>query len=548
MKILKDKKNKEKKLIWLKFRYYLDFIILVCCTIIAFNIHPSNITNNKNTLSDKPIMTYIFHDYEWNEYIMNDKTHGAPSSRDYLFNEEIPNDLKWDEKEYVDSVSIGDLMNNENSNDIKQTWTVNDNNSVWVKDNQVSMDDIMTDLWIVSTESGNSDLNMNEISDINIIEDSDSITINIWYTEKTPTESDYYTTEEKNWSGKDSSLIIKKFDNNKDENNETWNKSEEWNSIKTSNSEDNNLPIAKTFTFINEGRILPTLASINDLYSNNSSKSIMYTNNYWDNIVTNETFNESWITIIDDYASCMTPWWYKISHWDSVLAYKQMESTPDICHIERRFCRKWKLSWTYTQQWCSINKNYTYEQRWDIKTSNNPQEEFKWDIKQNSDWSVTVKDNEIWWSFVFDRPNNTYSDFSNSDNIRTEEPEIEQTTRPHWDCTSPRWEKVKHWDFIQAFKHANWFSDSPCEAQIRLCTMWELMWTYTEPTCKTRDTSFIDRINGSPTRDTYSKEKIERVKKQIKNEKIYYEDSRKDAARSTNSEALDRILYILDQD
>ena len=78
--------------------------------------------------------------------------------------------------------------------------------------------------------------------------------------------------------------------------------------------------------------------------------------------------------------------------------------------------------------------------------------------------------------------------------------------------------------------------------------MWELMWTYTEPTCKTRDTSFIDRINGSPTRDTYSKEKIERVKKQIKNEKIYYEDSRKDAARSTNSEALDRILYILDQD
>lgn len=74
------------------------------------------------------------------------------------------------------------------------------------------------------------------------------------------------------------------------------------------------------------------------------------------------------------------------------------------------------------------------------------------------------------------------------------------------------------------------------------------MWTYTESTCKTRDTSFIDRINWSPTWETYSKEKIERVKKQIKNEEIYYENERKNAEKSTNSDALDKILWILDQD
>ncbi len=41
---------------------------------------------------------------------------------------------------------------------------------------------------------------------------------------------------------------------------------------------------------------------------------------------------------------------------------------------------------------------------------------------------------------------------------------------------------------------------------------------------------------------------MDRIKKQIKNEKNYYENTRKNAERSTNSEALDKILYMLDQD
>jgi hypothetical protein len=243
----------------------------------------------------------------------------------------------------------------------------------------------------------------------------------------------------------------------------------------------------------------------------------------------------------------MTPWWYKIKHGDSVLAYKQIDNAPDICNIERRFCWKWKLSWTYTQQWCSIRKNYTYEQRNSLNTTETTDNGFKWSTRQNSDGSVTVKSNEIWWDFVFERPNNIYTDYRETDNIRAEGQWIEQTSRPYPDCTAPRWEKVKHWQFIQAFKHANWFSDAPCEAQIRLCSMWELMWTYTESTCKTRDTSFIDRVNGSPSRSTYSKEKIEWIKKQIKNEQDYYENIRKNVPRSTNSDALDKILYILDK-
>ena len=148
---------------------------------------------------------------------------------------------------------------------------------------------------------------------------------------------------------------------------------------------------------------------------------------------------------------------------------------------------------------------------------------------------------------MFDKPGTTHTDYYSVDNVRSEDEEVDQTSRPLWDCTAPWWEKINHGQFIQAFKHANWFSDAPCEAQLRLCSMGELMWSYTQSTCKTRDTSFIDWVNGSPTWDTYSKEKLDLIRKQIKNEEKYYKNERKKVDRSTDSEALDRILLILDK-
>ena len=96
----------------MKFRRYIDFVILACCLVIAFNIHPSEIVND-NTPSEKHSMIYIFHDYEWNEYVMNDHVHWAPSTWDYLFDDEIPDNLKWEEKEFTDSVSLGDFVNSQ---------------------------------------------------------------------------------------------------------------------------------------------------------------------------------------------------------------------------------------------------------------------------------------------------------------------------------------------------------------------------------------------------------------------------------------------------
>jgi len=545
MKNFKVRKTKEQKIVWWKFRQYIDFIILWCCLIIALNIHPANthISNNANSNNNiNTKMIYIFHDYKWNEYIMNNEIHWSSSSRDYLFDNEIPDELKWDEKEFINWVSIEDMIN-KNNDEIQDNNDSTQNNKEYesdsIKNNQISIDNIMSDLWI-NLENMSWNDNDKENS-----QESDDLIINVWNWEWN--DNNYYTINETH-ENNNNSLIIKKI----------WEDSEREDSKNEKNkripNNYENLQTAKAFTFVNEWRILPILVSRNDLYFWDTNETIDYIGNYennpWD-YKKNSKNKKSWITIIDEYTDCMTPWGYKISHWDSVLAYKQMDDAPGICNIERRFCWKWKLSWTYTQQWCSINKNYTYEQREWIEsssTSSSKSEEFKWGTKQNKDWSVTVKNTEIWWGFKFDNPSATYSDFNSGDNIRPEDPEVKQTTRPHWNCTTPRGEEVIHGQFIQAFKHANWFNDAPCEMQIRLCSMWELMWTYTESTCKTRDTSFIDRINGSPTRSTYSKEKIDLIKKQMKAEKDYYENTRKNTQRSTDSDALDKILRILDQD
>ena len=518
MSKLKIKKNTEKNLIWSKVRHYIDFVILVCCLVVTFNIHPTS--NNINDDSpEKQTMLYIFHDYLGNEYILNDTLHGSADSWDYLFEDEVPSDLKWEEKDSTNSVSLIDITPNDNQ---EGKNTINNSDQISLKDNQVSLQDMMVDLWVDNKNSWTENMDNNQV----IIDLSDYLT-------EQDLNEPYYIVTEETWNNDNSKLVIEKMEN----------------------SEEYILLSAKIFTFTEDGWVVPILVSRDELNLNKSTGApIAYIDNSWSTYRWN-TWNgtkssSSGITIISDYADCMTPWWYKIDHWDSVLAYQQMDNAPNICNIERRFCRNGKLSWTYTQQWCSVNKNYTYEQWWEavVTTSDTSKNDGRQpDVKQNPDWSVTV--NKPLWtgSFVFDRPSQTSTpEYHVSDNVKIDE-EVEQTKRPHRDCTAPWWEKVKHGQFVQAFKHANWFADAPCEMQIRLCSMGDLMWAYTESTCKTRDSSFIDWVNWSPNWDRHTKEKIEWIKKQIENEKIDYENARKNAKRSTNSDELDRILYILDK-
>ena len=538
MRRLNIRRKKEKKLIWKRFRFYIDLAILACCGIVAWNINPYHNSQINESNNEKPSMLYIFHDYEWNHYILNETAHWAASSWEYLFNDNIPNEVKWEEKndQNTGSVSLWDVSDNSNMvNEENQLGNIQidsqsqeNNNSESIKNNQISLAEIMNELWVDNNNENNYENNEIE-NEGNWISWSgnETLIINLWeLKEEENSDEDYYQIEE--YSGNnESSLVIEKIDQNKVANN--WHKNSE------------NWTMAKNFSFMTDWWILPTLIPWEELDFNIYSNPIGYVSNS-EYIYADLNWNKKpWITILPDYEDCMTPWWYKIVHGDSVLAYQQMDNAPDICNIERRFCRKWKLSWTYTQQWCFINKSYTYAQWWEANPTPKT-EEIKSDTTQNSDWTVTV--NKPLWtgSFVFDKPSQSSTpSYNNTNNIKKDN-EVDQTTRPHRNCTTPRWEKVLHGQIIQAFKHSNWFSDSPCEAQIRLCSMWKLKWSYTESSCKTWDTSFIDWINGSPTWKTYSKEKLKRVKNQIKNENVYDKDYKK----ITNVDALERILRLLD--
>jgi len=334
------RRQKDNKIIWTKSRFYIDVFISICCLIIAFNIHPNKYSDTSDTETNK--MTYIFHDYEWNKYILNDTIHWAADSMDYLFNKEIPENIQWN---YTDSVSLW-------WNKSENSWT-NNQDEENIKDNQVSIENIMNDLWV------NWELKENN---------EDYLIISLWSNEGKTENSE--NNENSTYSIKEDSenttLIIEK-DQNKTEN-----------EYAEENDENNNKEFltAKTFTYISEWRIIPSLLPWDDLSLNSINSQFLAYNN-WERI--------SWISIIDDYNDCMTPRWYKIVHGDSVLAYKQLDNAPDICNIERRYCRNGKLSWTYTQQWCSINKNYSYNLRWQAEVPQKD-DEIKWWTRQNPDW------------------------------------------------------------------------------------------------------------------------------------------------------------------
>ena len=524
---IKVKKRKEKKLIWDKTKHYIILWIIACCLTIWLNIHP----NNKDSSLSSQEMIYVFHDYARNPYILNNSSHWSADEFNYLFNDTIPEDLKWEDY-YSNTVSLKDLERND------------------IQNNQISIEDIMNELWIDNEYSWNI-LVINESNDNSWIDENTLIidlSKDIAENPQTENSSIYNITED--WQ----TLTITKSK-------KIISLKNRWN-FTTSDWKDEKL-IIKDFQTITESWVLPSLIPRNQLENLDNAPTTSYSEEY-DNSTNytknDETYKNIWgINIIPDYADCMTPWWYKISHWESVLAYKQMDNAPNICNIERRFCRNWKLSGTYSQQWCSMWWNNTYtKQNNNITTSSssysvntstqetpniNDTPTIKYNTKQNNDGSVTVYKPETEESFVFDRPSKASTDFHRrNDNIKISE-SVEQTEKEHINCITPRWEEVQHGQLVQAFKHANWFYDVPCETQIRLCSMWKLDGSYTQKSCRNWESSFNNRFNWKADKDKYYEEKLKKIKQRIEDEETYYNDIK----WLSEEEALDKIFYRLDE-
>ena len=242
----------------------------------------------------------------------------------------------------------------------------------------------------------------------------------------------------------------------------------------------------------------------------------------------------------------MTPRGYEISHGASVLAYQQDLNTPDTCKIERRFCQDGKFSGTFTQASCSVNTQYSYYQEQFVAYNTNQKSDFIQPSKTPGNSAETLE--QGWDKKGVDEITNfpgrqETTRGHTQQGVTPPASETEQTERYYPSCRTPRGETVKHGQFVKAYKHRNGFNDAPCEVQLRTCVVGILEGNFEQLTCKHRETSYIDRLNNYPTRESgYSQEKMRRIL-EIRNSEVNYQ---KELGNTLRSETLDKILRILD--
>lgn len=180
---------------------------------------------------------------------------------------------------------------------------------------------------------------------------------------------------------------------------------------------------------------------------------------------------------------CVTPRDEAVEHWDFVIAYQQRTDVDNICNVQKRYCNDGYLNWTYTQESCKENAPYAYEKI--IPTSENekisneyvqPNKPINADAEFSSQWKIneTLDPITVW----YDQPANAQI-VNNKD--------ISQVVVNYPDCKTPRWEKVKNWQFVKAYLNSKGNITSPCDVELRMCVNGKLKWTYTNETCKYSD-------------------------------------------------------------
>lgn len=260
--------------------------------------------------------------------------------------------------------------------------------------------------------------------------------------------------------------------------------------------------------------------------------------------------SEKGIQIISSYNNCPTPWGYELMHGQSILAYQQDTNTPDTCNIERRFCRDGDLSGTFDQQSCSVNSEYSYFQEQFVsynepKTISIPSTTTVVSLPATTNGTTTDSSpmtNKTGIDEIIYNPNQQSTTRGDSSENITQSVSVEQSKKYYPDCKTPRGETVKHSQFVKAYKHKNGFNDAPCQVQLRACSAGQLEGSYNYSSCTYWETSYLDRLDGSPTWDTYSDAKMQWIKEIRESETNY----KLEYGNTLNSSALDKILEILD--
>lgn len=245
--------------------------------------------------------------------------------------------------------------------------------------------------------------------------------------------------------------------------------------------------------YLFDDKFIQQINSWNTWVDIKTNENIINTGKTQENVIKKDPITST-VNIIEEKKWCRTPRWKIMEHWESVLAYQQRSDTPDICNIQRRICNDWILLWNFQQKACKTNVAYYYKKEEVISYNEKKIDPLiqpwkdvpinKWEVF-DIDWKInpSINPDTIW--------DNNINNPSNSEWNTVEQ---ESMIRPN--CISPRWEIILNWQFVKAYKYKNWFIDHPCEVQLRPCDNWNLEWLYTQQSCKHRDISFEDFMDG----------------------------------------------------
>lgn len=239
-------------------------------------------------------------------------------------------------------------------------------------------------------------------------------------------------------------------------------------------------------------------------YNNKISNNETWDNELWHNLNPDNPFNlPEWAIEKPLPKDCETPRWVKIKDKESILAYEQRSDTPDICNVQRRTCNNWILDGSFTQPACNEKVTYTYNR------SNNIDKEEGSTVTYTK--KAVLSHNDVAKNELIQTPKYTKNEWAKYDKNwklvkwseepttvigKNEEPTIsdidsvEQINKTYYNCKSPRWEIVQHWQFIRAYELPYWFTNASCNVELRLCVDWELKWSYTYKDCEYLDVTY----------------------------------------------------------
>ncbi len=221
--------------------------------------------------------------------------------------------------------------------------------------------------------------------------------------------------------------------------------------------------------------------------------------------------------VISIQQTCSIPRWGSIKNGESVLAYQQRSDDPSTCNIQRRVCTNGTLNGSYTQSSCKELFGFNVEKQ-EVVAYNVPNSNNEYIQPTNIDDSNILSNNRSEASnrnFTVNRFNPSVpvswpsaggsyagSPLYSNQNPVTQTPRYpdqstsSSTIRDGTVCNTPRGEQVRNGQFIKAYKVDKWFSNLPCEVELRYCVQTVLEWSFQYESCQHYDIAVEDYLMG----------------------------------------------------